>query len=105
MVWIDWRGSHPLTVTFVDGSHDDAGESSPTTGSSRAPGFSRLSNRPMLHHRSVRDVVGEAGPLTRLLPEAWLDVQDRKWMSRGTFETAGAPPLTGWAIHEVVRFP
>jgi len=104
MVWIDWRGSHPLTVTFVDGSLKTPG----SVGDDRivAGGCAlTLSNQRLLHHRAVRDVVGDAGPLTRLLPEAWLDVQDRKWMSLGTLETAGAPPATGWAIHEIVRFP
>jgi hypothetical protein len=104
MVWIDWRGSHPLTVTFVDGSLTRPGSVSDDRVVAGGCALA-LSNQRMLHHRAVRDVVGDAGPLMRLLPEAWLDVQDRKWMSRGTLETAGEPPVTGWAIHEVVRFP
>ena len=104
MVWIDWRGPHPLTVVFVDGSQTAPG----AVGDVRVDAGAcvlALSNQRRLHHRSVRDVVGGAGPLARLLPEAWLDVQDRKWISRGTLEAAGAPPVTGWAIHEAVRFP
>jgi len=104
MVWIDWRGSHPLTVIFVDGSQTTAG----AVGDDRVDAGAwrlALSIPRLLHHRAIRDVVGDAGPLAHLLPEAWLDVQDRKWMSRGTLEAAGAPPATGWAIHEVVRFP
>jgi hypothetical protein len=104
MVWIDWRGSHPLTVIFVDGSQTTAGAVGDDRVDAGAWGLA-LSIPRLLHHRAVRDVVGDAGPLARLLPKAWLDVQDRKWMSRGTLETAGAPPANGWAIHEVVRFP
>jgi hypothetical protein len=104
MVWIDWRGAHPLTAVFVDGARSP---SAVVTDGRIAAGDAVLTlpEGPTLLQRSVRDVVGGSGPLSRLLPPAWLNVRDCKRMSPGTFEAAGSPPETGWAIHEHVRFP
>jgi hypothetical protein len=104
MVWIDWRGAPPLTVVFVDGAR---APSAVVADGRIAAGDAvlTLQEGQTLLRRSVRDVVGSSGPLSRLVPAAWLDVRDCKRMSLGTFETAGMRPETGWAIHEHVRFP
>jgi hypothetical protein len=104
MVWIDWRGPLPRTVVFVDGAQSPSAVVA--DGRITAGGAAlTLPEGPALLQRSIRDVVGGSGILSRLLPPAWLDIRDCKRMSWGTFEAAGARPESGWAIHEHVRFP
>jgi hypothetical protein len=103
-VWIDWRGPHPLTVVFVDGAREPSavvGDDVISTGRAALT----LTGRRVLHHRALRDIVGSSVALTRVLPAAWLEMQDCKWMSTGTLEVPGGRTETGWAIHEHVRFP
>jgi hypothetical protein len=104
LVWIDWRGTHPLTAVFVDGVRQGAA----TVDDDRvaaADVILVLRDRRTLHQRALRDVIGAVGPLARMFPASWLDVEDCKWMSVGTLHGAGGSPETGWAIHEHVRFP
>jgi len=104
IVWIDWRGAQPLTAVFVDGVRQGAA----TVDDDRVAAADAslvLTDQRTLHQRALRDVIGAVGPLARVFPTSWLDVEDCKWMSLGTLHGAGAPPETGWAIHEHVRFP
>ena len=104
LVWIDWRGVQPLTAVFVDGVRQGAA----TVDDDRitaADAILVLTNQRTLHRRALRDVIGAVGPLARVFPTSWLDVEDCKWMSLGTLQVAGARPESGWAIHEHVRFP
>jgi len=104
IVWIDWRGAQPLTAVFVDGARAAAS----TVADDRivaADAVLLLTDQRTLHRRALRDVIGAVGPLSRAFPATWLEVQDCKWMSTGTLHAAGAPPETGWVIHEHVRFP
>jgi hypothetical protein len=104
VVWIDWRGPRPLTAVYLDGAREPSaavGDDVVTMG--RSALF--LTGRRVLHHRALRDIVGRSDALTRVLPEAWLEMQDCKWMSTGTLEATGGRTATGWAIHEHVRFP
>jgi len=104
LVWIDWRGVQPLTAVFVDGVRQGAA----TVDDDRitaADAILVLTNQRTLHRRALRDVIGAVGPLARVFPTSWLDVEDCKWMSLGTLHVAGARPETGWAIHEHVTFP
>ena len=104
IVWIDWRGAQPLTAVFVDGvRHGAATVDDDRVAASDA--VLLLTGRRVLHRRALSEVIGAAGPLARVFPAAWLGMEDRKWMSMGTLHGAGAPPETGWAIHEHVRFP
>jgi len=102
--WIDWRGPDHLTAVFVDGVRDSSGvvhdEEVRTSGVVLA-----FEERTMLDGRSLQDILGRSWPVSRLLPKSWLALQDRKWLSLGTLEDAGAEAAAGWVIHEHVRFP
>lgn len=104
MVWIDWRGTHPLTAVFVDATRRDPALVCDDRVEAGRSVLELLGERTM-YDRSVRDVVGGTGPLAKVIPGNWLDMEDRKWLGRGQLVTAGAPPALGWVIREVVRFP
>lgn len=105
VVWIDWRGPHPLTEVFVDGQRQQEG----VVGDERieAGGTALvLGDRHTLYARSLPDALGALRPvLVPVLPNSWLAMKDRKWRSRGTLRAAGRPDQSGWVIHEHVRWP
>ena len=105
VVWIDWRGPHPLTAIFVDGQMPQAG----VVGDERieaGDAVLTLTEPHTIYSRSLSDTLGAVRPMIALLmPKSWLAVEDRKWRSRGTLRTAGRHDELGWVIHETVRWP
>ena len=104
LVWIDWRGVHPLTAVFVDGVRQGAATVDDDQVAA-ADVILVLTDQRTLHRRALRDVIGAVGPLARVFPASWLDMEDCKRMSLGALHAAAGRPETGWAIHEHVRFP
>jgi hypothetical protein len=106
VVWIDWErgGGPPKTWVFVDG--DEARGEVSEEDVFFEGGRVRL---PQRDRRCLRD--GRLSHLLRNLPRALrtslpgraLAVEETKWRTRGRLELLGAPPVEGWAIHEVVR--
>ena len=102
VVWIDWRGPEPATAVFVDGVRQPrAVVTDDRVTADRL--VLTLSSPRVLHARSIGDIVGRIRPLRALVPASWLAVEDRKCLSEGALD--GPDPATGWAIHEIVRFP
>ncbi len=127
VVWIDWRGAHPLTLVLDRGCPQPAAVvddervafgGQPPAGD-RAPGnltrnVLRLDAPATLYTRTLSEMLRGLGPLASRLPASWLAVEDLKRRSLGILrgngvgvtEAAGETEAeTGWAIHEVVRFP
>ncbi|HSK10650.1 MAG TPA: hypothetical protein VK911_13810 [Vicinamibacterales bacterium] len=110
IVWIGWRGDHPLTLVLDCGEPAEAAvvdDGVVRFGSARAGGAGvlRLDRPETLHARRLSDILQGVRPLSRRLPRAWQAVEDRKTRSRGVLNAGQAAPDTGWAIHELVRFP
>lgn len=104
VVWIDWRGEHPLTLIVRDGIevagrvedlavHTSAGEEL----TFRRDGMIRSG-------RLGATVLASIPGLRSLLPEAILGTQEDKWVGRGVLRSADGSTEEGWAIHETVRF-
>lgn len=105
VVWIDWQApQRSRTWVFVDGIEArGAGvsdeEISFEGGKLRLPQASRL----RLREGRISHLLGSLSLPLNLLCRARA-IHETKWRSRGVLECAGAPPVEGWAIHEVVRF-
>ena len=104
LVWIDWRGGHPLTLIAADGR-----EASGTVGDIAV----QTSNGDVLElarHGVIRSgklgatVLGAIPGLGALLPDAILSTQEDKWIGRSERRSADGAREEGWAIHEIVRF-
>jgi hypothetical protein len=102
IVWIAWRGAEPATVVFVNGVRQTGAVVTDDHVTADRHTLT-LSSPRVLHARSIGDVLGRIRPLDALVPASWLSVEDRKCLSVGTLD--GADRATGWAIHEIVRFP
>jgi hypothetical protein len=99
LVWIEWRGAHPLTLVLEDGAAVPGAE---VADSSIRAGASELvlSSTVDLHQRTIGEVLEGLGPLAAGLPASWRAVEDRKRLSVGRLGSEA-----GWAVHETVRFP
>lgn len=105
LVWIQWRGSHPLDLLF----HNGLAVSPATQINTRqliAPGLALELSPP----RTLRDgsllttALSSLQKLAALLPVSILQTTETKWLSKATLKTA-AGASTGHAIHELVTFP
>jgi hypothetical protein len=105
LVWMDWRGEHSRRIVLDRG----------TTGSASVVEESgivldgevslRLHAGEMLRTGSLGKTALRVIPgVKRLLPKRILEVQELKWRSRAEL-LRGNTRSSGWAIHEVVRWP
>jgi hypothetical protein len=104
VVWIDWESREGRRVwVFVDGEEARGARISDEEiffegGRLRLPAELRLA----LRSGSLDRLLGNL-PLPRRLPVSAFAIHETKWRTRGVFECLGAPPVEGWAIHEVVK--
>jgi hypothetical protein len=99
IVWIDWRGTRPLKLVLEDGvprDHAAMGDDWVRCGERTL----YLSAAGTLYSRTIAETLGAAAPVVQRLPAPWRALEDRKSLSRGV-----AGGQSGWAIHELVRFP
>jgi hypothetical protein len=104
LVWIDWKGPHPRTDAYLDGRPVP----SPVIGDRdvQAVGI-RLTMAPrrQLYSRSLGSTLAGLGPVLKLLPASWRELEDAKWICRARLDEPGGRTNDGWCIDEVVRFP
>ena len=104
LVWIDWRGAHPLTCISHNGSALTPGRV--TDESVQVEGISLdLTDRTVIRHEPLLSLGLDQIPgMKKLIPLRMLRADECKWRSRGIFSRPDAPPSSGWTIHEIVRF-
>ena len=104
VVWIDWRGSTPLTSVYLDGRA--AGPARVADDEVSAGGcVLALTGRQLLHERTLGELLGTLVSRLPGIPGGWLALEDRKWLSRGVLAHPEGAPLEGWSIHERIVFP
>jgi hypothetical protein len=104
LVWNDWNGPRPRTDVYLDGRP----EASPVVdeGEVSAGGVRlTLSPRRQLYSRSLDSALAGLGAMLKLLPGAWRDLEDAKWICRARLDGPAGAEAEGWCIDEVVRFP
>lgn len=104
IVWIDWRGVHPLRLVL----HNEKEVNSLTIDDHRVQFDNtvlHLSESTVLRKGPLVNTALAVIPgIRNLFPERSLHTDECKWRSRGTLFTDSATVDSGWAIHEVVRF-
>jgi hypothetical protein len=105
VVWIDWRGPHPLTAVFANG-HPQANAVVADAGLTLDGATLSFGRAETLYARSLGDALGVLRPvLAPLLPSAWFALEDRKQMCRATLQSGERDAVEGWAILETVNWP
>ncbi len=104
LVWIDWTGPNPRTEAYLDGRPEP---SAVVSDRHVQAGGERLTLAPrrQLFSRSLGSALAALGPLLKLLPASWRDLEDAKRICRGRLDGPGGRAADGWCIDEVVRFP
>ena len=101
LAWIDWRGTHPLSLILRDGL-EVAGtisdnQISLNTGEVLSLDTSRIIRDGELGATVLRAIPG----VSNLLPPALLRTHEKKWLSRGVLSPSNTP---GHSIHECISF-
>jgi hypothetical protein len=104
LVWIDWRGSAPVTWVLRDGVLCPGATVTDSEIRAGADVVS-IAARQLLHSRRLDDVIGGIAPLRGLLPASLLAAEDSRWACHTPLRSVGGASLPGTAIAELVRFP
>jgi hypothetical protein len=108
LVWIDWRGRHAFRCVILDGEELATVRVSAEGVFDEARGIALTFSDPMVLRTGAlaRTALSRIpARLARSLPASALLIDERKWRARGTLRREGRPPITGWVIHEVVKWP
>ncbi len=106
VLWIDLRGPTPARYVFVDGIEDHARDLGDAELTLADGGSLTMDRRDVLRAGVIGETVLSAVPqLAKAVPGRILGLDEIKWRSRGVLTRADGRASTGWAIHEVVRWP
>jgi hypothetical protein len=105
LIWIAWRGASPATWVFLNG--EEQPRAAVTANSVNVPdervALRIRRGRALRAGRLATTALRPLRAVTLLLPQ-WRVAHEAKWVSRATL--SGRNWLrTGWALHEVVRWP
>lgn len=106
LIWIGWRGTHPLTLVYhngiaIDGSQVTDNEISFADGRLT---ISRNDRRVLREGALISTALAMIPGIKKLIPRRILDGHESKWCSKGVMKKPDAMDLNGWVIHEVVRW-
>jgi hypothetical protein len=105
VVWIDWRGEHSRKIVLENGTL--RGVTAVAESGIVLEGNVRLclSTGNVLRTGALgKTALGMIPGVNRLIPSLLLNAQEYKWRSRGEL-LRGNTRSSGWAIHEMVRWP
>ncbi len=107
LVWIEWRGSHPLSMVFHNGKQiQDAIITDEQIILDGSRSVLTLTEQVELREGVLVSTALSSIPgIDKVLPVRMLHTYECKWRSRGVLSTDGTFESTGWVIHEIVRFP
>lgn len=104
VVWIQWRGSHPLRLCLLDGMSVEVGPIEDEGFDLGAGRRLRLGSPAVLRDGELgRTVLAERVLRWLPLPRTVKNMQETKWLARGTL-VDGHAAIEGDALHEVVRW-
>ena len=105
VVWIDWQGEYVRKIVLENGALGGVTAVAESEIVLEENVRLCLSTGNVLRTGALgKTALGRIPGVNRLLPSRLLNVQECKWRSRGEL-VRGNARSSGWAIHEVVRWP
>ena len=104
LVWIDWRGATTLNLVLYN---DVQIKDVPITDRGFTAGEVALvleENVVVREGPLIKTTLSMIPGIRRLFPLKVLRTHECKWLGRGTLKKTSGEAVTGWAIHEVVRW-
>jgi hypothetical protein len=105
LVWISWAGTHPRQIVLSKGHSVAPVEISTHRVRTNSLDLTIEPGRVLREGAIGDNVLSKVRGLSRLAPVAFLTVNERKWLSRGTLRTSDGGRTEGWIIHETVTWP
>ncbi len=103
LVWIVWEGDTSARIALRAGQPCALLEFAPCRLVVDGDAALQLTRERVLRSGPVvSPALRSVSRLASRLPTPFLSAREEKWLSRGMLEAPGAPPVAGWAIHEVV---
>lgn len=107
LVWIDWRGPHPLRLVLrngVEAQSTQVTDDEIVFNDTRQ--ILRLEEKQVLREGALINTAFSVIPgIGKILPLRSLNTYECKWRSRVFLEDPASPEVSeGWAIHEIVRW-
>jgi len=105
LIWLQWRGPHPLDLLFHNGKLVPAATTIDDVHITAPPFALEMSPPRILRDGSLMTTALASVPsLAALFPRSILRTRETKWLSSATLQSP-AGSSTGFAIHELVAFP
>jgi hypothetical protein len=101
LAWIDWQGPYSTSIAVHNGQSSEPLSISDSTIALTDATLHIDELFPLRSGRLGSTVFPGAPALRRLLPHSLFDIDEKKWRSRGAFDTKDHQSR-GWVIHEVV---
>jgi len=107
IIWMDFKGPCPDTIVYHDGA---LCEGARVTDRGIILGENHLNisfeeTRVLREGTLASTALSDIPGINTLLPARMLNTEECKWRSRGFLRKADSILSSGWAIHEVVRWP
>jgi hypothetical protein len=105
LIWIAWRGTSPATWVFLNGEERRSAEITATAVTVPQDAVAlRLDAGQVLRAGRLATTALRSLRAVALLVPRWRVAHEEKRISRATLAGGSGSP-TGWAVHEVVRWP
>lgn len=101
LAWIDWRGPYSLHLAVHNGVRSEDATISDDAVLTMGTELRMDEPLPLRSGRVGQTVVSQANGLARLFPQWMLNIDERKWRSKGILSTSKGESK-GWVIHEAV---
>lgn len=104
IVWIRWEHDEPRRWLWVDGQHREPRRITEQIVEWSGGRLVFETHRRLRHGRLGETVFARWPQARRLLPSRVRAYEETKWCSHATLSRDARSDVTGWAIHEFVRF-
>jgi len=106
LVWIEWRGPHPISLVFHNGTVVE--KAKVLDNRVEMPNGSLViseTDRQVLREGVlINTALAKVPGLRRVIPSRILNAHEVKWAAVGTIHKPDEPDLAGTVIHEVVKW-
>ena len=104
IIWIDWKGSFENRIVLHNGCDVETQEINSRELRFGSGDSLNFESSQTLRDGKIGDTVLSSFPILRnILPNALFEINETKWCSKGRL-TLGAKEISGWVIHELVRW-
>lgn len=104
VVWIDWKGDHPLHLVVRGGELTGTGEISGSRIRLEGDDSLLIDEKRTLRRARLEESLRALGPARWLVPARFRQAVEEKRLGRGRLTSPRGTIDSGWVVHELVTF-